>query len=61
MTALETWVEKGVAPEKLIGTGVTGTEPQQPLTRPLCVYPKVVRYNGSGDTNSAANFSCVLP
>lgn len=61
LTALETWVEKGVAPERLIGTGVTGTQPQQPLTRPLCVYPQVTRYKGSGDVNAAANFSCAAP
>jgi feruloyl esterase len=29
------------------------------LTRPLCKYPSVPRYNGSGDPNNAANFSCV--
>lgn len=61
LTALETWVEKGTAPERLIGTGVTGTQPAQPLTRPICVYPQVMRYNGSGDANAAANFSCVAP
>ena len=27
-------------------------------TRPLCPYPKQARYNGSGDINDAANFSC---
>jgi feruloyl esterase len=29
------------------------------MTRPLCVYPKVPRYNGSGNTNVAASFTCV--
>jgi Tannase and feruloyl esterase len=27
-------------------------------TRPLCQYPQVAKYNGSGSTNDAANFSC---
>jgi len=27
-------------------------------TRPLCPYPQVAAYNGSGSTNDAANFSC---
>jgi len=27
-------------------------------TRPLCVYPKVARYNGTGDVESASSFSC---
>lgn len=26
--------------------------------RPLCAYPKVARYNGSGELDSAASFSC---
>jgi feruloyl esterase len=29
------------------------------MTRPLCVYPKVAKYNGSGSTAIAANFTCV--
>ena len=27
-------------------------------TRPLCPYPKVARYNGSGSIDVAGNFSC---
>ncbi len=61
LTALETWVEKGIAPQKLIGKGITGTTPSQELTRPLCVYPQVARYNGTGDSNSAASFACAAP
>jgi len=61
LVALELWVEQGKAPEQLIGTGITGTLPQQTLTRPLCVYPQVARYKGSGDANVAASFSCVTP
>ncbi len=30
-------------------------------TRPLCVYPKVAKYKGSGSTDDAANFTCALP
>jgi feruloyl esterase len=29
------------------------------MTRPLCVYPKVAKYNDSGSTSIAANFTCV--
>ena len=29
------------------------------MTRPLCLYPKVAKYTGSGDPNVAANFVCV--
>ena len=30
-------------------------------TRPLCAYPKVAVYSGSGSTNEAANFACRMP
>jgi feruloyl esterase len=29
------------------------------MTRPLCVFPKVAKYKGSGSTSVAANFACV--
>jgi len=55
---LETWVEAGTTP-----TGVIATKydhDQKPaMTRPLCPYPDVAKYNGSGDSNSAASFTCV--
>jgi feruloyl esterase len=57
--ALARWVEQGVAPDAIIATTLKdGTVVRQ---RPLCVYPKQARYNGSGDINVAANFSCVAP
>lgn len=61
--ALYDWVERGISPEELIGThfsegsGPTGTVQFQ---RPLCVYPKTIRYRG-GDTRAAASFHCVSP
>ena len=60
--ALERWVEEGVAPEQIIATKRQGTNPQASVlrTRPLCAYPKVARYKGSGSTDEAANFNCVL-
>ena len=59
VTALDLWVEKGVAPDHFIGTGKVVADPAQVLTRPLCAYPKVARYKGSGDVNDAASFSCL--
>jgi feruloyl esterase len=56
--ALERWVEKGVAPERLIGAGKAPEDPARSLTRPLCVYPQVARYKGAGDPYDAANFEC---
>jgi feruloyl esterase len=54
------WVEGGVAPEKITATKfVADTPPAVQMTRPLCVFPKVAKYNGSGSTSDAANFTCV--
>jgi feruloyl esterase len=61
LAALERWVEKDAAPERLIGTGTAVHEPSKTLTRPLCPYPQEVRYNGTGDPNQAASFSCAAP
>jgi feruloyl esterase len=60
-TALERWVEQGVAPERLVGTGRATDDPSKALTRPLCPYPQVAQYRGSGDVNDAANFACTAP
>ncbi len=54
--ALDRWVTKGVAPDRMIGTGTAGGTS---LTRPLCMYPAVAHYKGQGDTNAAENFACV--
>jgi len=58
--ALERWVEKGAAPQEIIATKYTGDNPGRgvQMTRPLCPYPQVAKYKGSGDTNDAHNFVC---
>lgn len=58
LTALERWVEKGTPPDKLMGAGKVPDDPSRSLTRPLCVFPQVARYKGSGDPYDAANFEC---
>jgi feruloyl esterase len=56
LKALDRWVTTGAAPDQLIGTGkVAGTA----LTRPLCAYPNIAKYQGTGDTNAAESFACV--
>jgi feruloyl esterase len=60
-SALERWVERGVAPEHVVGTGRATDDPSKPLTRPLCPYPQVAQYRGSGDVNDAASFACAAP
>ena len=53
---IEKWVEKGIAPDTMLGTGQQGT-----LTRPLCAYPQYAEYKGTGDLKDANNWSCKAP
>jgi tannase/feruloyl esterase len=54
--ALEQWVERGVAPDRIVATrSINGVVDR---SRPLCPYPMVAVYKGKGDTNDAANFLC---
>ena len=57
--ALEQWVEKGVAPDSMVATHSTSGKVDR--TRPLCPYPQVARYKGTGSIDEAASFSCVNP
>lgn len=59
LTQLENWVEKSQAPASVIATHRTDNVVDR--TRPLCPYPQVARYNGTGSINDAANFRCVIP
>ncbi|MCV0440123.1 MAG: tannase/feruloyl esterase family alpha/beta hydrolase [Hydrogenophaga sp.] len=69
LTPLVKWVEQGVAPQAVTasarGAGNPGgANAELPATwapdrtRPLCAYPSVARYNGSGPVESATSFSC---
>ena len=57
--ALEQWVEHGKAPDALIASHATGGKVDR--TRPLCAYPQVARYKGTGSIDEAASFSCAIP
>jgi feruloyl esterase len=70
VTPLVNWVEKGQAPDKVIaaarGAGnAAGVNADVPAswapnrTRPLCSYPSIARYNGTGSLEDASSFSCV--
>jgi feruloyl esterase len=54
--ALEQWVEKSKAPERIEASRIRNGKVNR--TRPLCAYPKVAVYNGTGSTDESANFSC---
>jgi feruloyl esterase len=55
-TVLEDWIERGIAPDRVPASRLVGGVADR--TRPLCPYPQVAVYNGKGDTNDAANFTC---
>jgi feruloyl esterase len=56
ISAIEQWVEKGKAPDQIIASHRTDGKVDR--TRPLCPYPQVATYKGTGSTDDAANFSC---
>jgi len=63
LRALERWVEGGVAPDRVIATKYVDNDSKKgiALQRPLCPYPQVATYNGSGDVRDAASFTCTVP
>jgi feruloyl esterase len=59
LTALEQWREHGVAPKEIIASQITNGSVSR--MRPLCPYPQVAQYKGTGSTDQAENFFCRLP
>jgi feruloyl esterase len=57
--AMEQWRENKKAPERLVASRIRDGKPDR--TRPLCPYPQVAVYSGSGSTNDAASFVCRAP
>ena len=53
------WVENGRAPERIIASRMQNN--QVVRSRPLCAYPQVSTYKGSGSTDDAKNFVCEVP
>lgn len=69
LTPLVQWVEQGIAPQAVVasvrGAGnAGGVNAELPAdwspkrTRPLCAYPTVATYKGSGSVEDASSFSC---
>jgi feruloyl esterase len=56
LTALEQWVENGKAPDMIPASHTRDGKVDR--TRPLCAYPQVASYKGSGSIDDAANFVC---
>ena len=59
MSALEKWVEHKQPPERIEAKRVRNGSVDR--TRPLCPFPQVAKYKGSGSTDDAANFICSRP
>jgi feruloyl esterase len=54
--ALEQWVEQKKAPDRLTASHLANGVPDR--TRPICPYPRVATYTGSGSSDDAASFVC---
>jgi hypothetical protein len=61
VSALEDWVERGVAPAQITATKYIKDDPGQGIAmqRPICPYPEEPHYKGSGSTTDASNFICL--
>jgi feruloyl esterase len=56
LAALEHWREDGKAPAEILASQVRDGHVVR--TRPLCPYPQVAKYNGTGSLDRAENFVC---
>lgn len=59
LTTLEQWVEQRRSPDSIPASQSTNGVVDR--TRPLCPFPQVAVYTGSGSVNEAANFVCRVP
>ncbi len=57
LSAIVDWVENGTAPESLLASKMDGSG-QVVVSRPLCPYPEVAVWDGTGDPDRASSFSC---
>jgi feruloyl esterase len=57
--ALEQWAEKAKPPAQIVASRIKNGKVER--TRPLCPYPQIAKYKGTGSTDDTANFACALP
>ena len=57
--ALDRWVGQGTAPEQIVASHLSNGVTDR--TRPLCPYPAIAKWKGSGSSDEAVNFVCVAP
>src|SRR5262249_30154253 len=60
LTALEKWVEGGLAPDAIPATHFVNNNPALGVDRtmPLCAFPEEAQYSGTGNVNSAVSWAC---
>lgn len=58
MDVIQQWVERSKPPDQIIASHVS--QGQVDRTRPICPYPQVAEYKGSGSIDSASSFACHL-
>jgi feruloyl esterase len=56
VAAMDEWIAKGRAPAHIAASHAIGGQVDK--TRPLCPYPQIARYKGTGSMNDAENFVC---
>jgi feruloyl esterase len=64
---MDNWIKTGKAPEQVTARtppapparpGAPAPAPVKMMVRPICAYPVKARYDGKGDPNAEASFSC---
>lgn len=58
VAAMDDWVERGVAPDRLVASKFEPGSTTPLFQRPACEYPRFPRYDGRGDPDKASSFSC---
>ena len=59
VSSMESWREQGKTPNEITAYRVTNDHVD--MSRPLCPYPQVAVYKGTGNIDSATNFVCEAP
>jgi hypothetical protein len=61
--ALEAWVETGRKPDRIVAVKYADDDPEKgaAFTRPICPFPQMPMYLGTGNRADAVNFDCKLP
>ena len=58
-TPLVKWVEASASPDRIEASRIVADKVVR--TRPLCPYPQVAQYKGTGSIDESANFTCAKP